>query len=159
MALSPEAHNRPMTVRAWLGVLLLGALGVLGGLGMAWPAMAQSDGPLSGVVVLVERVEDKAVVGKSITGNDGTVRFHLPSGVYRIVAVNAIEALRLDALRRGVVPVQTDRTSGITVLVIAYGSVRERRLVVAQLTDGMETVQIETAVTSPIRVVVQRNEQ
>jgi hypothetical protein len=158
VASTGEAHKWSMTmVRATLGVLV-GVLGVL-----AAPLAAQADEPLAGVIVILERADDKTAVAKNITGNDGSVRFYVPSGSYRIVAANATAALRQAAVRRGrMAPAGSepadDRTASITVRVTGFGTVREQRLVVGGLSDGMEAVLFTTAVSSPITVLIRRTE-
>jgi hypothetical protein len=144
-----------MKVRALLGVLLLGATAVVA---VAPPAFAQGDEPLGGVVVTIEHAQDKTFVAKSITGVDGLVRFYVPSGIYRIITANAATALRQAAVKRGGGANDADKTTSITILVTTYGSVREKRLLVAKLVDGIEAVLIETTVASPIRVVIRRSE-
>jgi hypothetical protein len=162
-----EAHNDWVTVRALLGGLLLSALGAIGPAAV-W-AQSVTEMPLNGVIVTVERVDDKTLVAKSITGSDGVVRLNVPAGLYRIMLANAPAALRVDAAKRAGISALAnantgglatpDRTLAITIMATTYGSVRERSILNAEVTDALETVTIETMVSSPIRIVVQRREQ
>jgi hypothetical protein len=151
-------------MRARIGVVLR-VLGALAAFGM--PLAALADEPLAGVIVIVEREEDRTVIAKSITGGDGSVRVYIPSGRYRIVAGNAADALAKAAARRnklaraGSDPAAAsaaDRTASITVQVTAFGTVRSQRLAVGGLSDGMEAVLFATEVSSPITIVIKRTE-
>jgi hypothetical protein len=166
VARAAKAHKRGMElVRARIGVLLR-VLGALAAFGL--PIAAQADEPLAGVIVIVEREEDRVVIAKSITGNDGSVRVYIPSGRYRIVAGNAADALAKASVRRNkaappnpdpAAAAPADRTASITVQVTAFGTVRRQRLAVGGLSDGMEAVLFETEVSSPITIVIKRTEE
>jgi hypothetical protein len=147
------------SVRAALAVLLLGVL-----CSAARPAAALPDEPLSGVMIVVEQEGGTQVVAKGVTGADGRTRFYLRAGSYRITVSHTTKALELAAAQRAratsaSVPPRADTTVSITVQMTAFGTSRERRFAIAALTEGMESMAFETAVSSPVTVSVVRNEE
>jgi hypothetical protein len=160
VVIGAKAHKREVkSVRAALGVLLLGVL-----CSAATPAAALPDEPLGGVAIVVEQEGGAQVVAKGITGADGRTRFYLRAGSYRLTVSQALKALELAAAQRArATPAsaqpRVDTTVSITVQMTAFGTSRERRFAVAALTDGMESMAFETAVSSPVTVLVVRNEE
>lgn len=152
VAAGGAAHKRWVkTVRAGLGVLLLGALGVT-----ASPAIAQTDTPLGGVSIVVEQEVGRQFVARGVTGPDGRLRLYLPAGRYLMTLTHATKALALAAIKRAA---PADRTASISVQVSAYGTSRERRVEVAALSDGMEVTTFQTQVSSPVSVTILRREE
>lgn len=146
------------SVRAGLGVLLLGAL-----CATASPTIAQSDDPLGGVTVILEQEVGRQFVARGITGRDGRQRFYIPAGDYAVTLTHVPQALAAAATRRaGATPssaqVAVDRTVAISIVISGFGTGRERRVEVGMLSDSMEAVTFQTRVSSPVSVTIFRHE-